>query len=84
MNEPLILALVALICVGVFLNGLRFARMTENPWVGKSIFGQPVQGGDLPIERVNLIGKVQMIFAPVFFVLFAAIISGLFGPVDFR
>lgn len=28
-----------LICVGVFLNGICFARMTKNPWAGKSLLG---------------------------------------------
>lgn len=78
----IILVIVALICAGVFLNGLRFSQMDRNPWAGKSVFGMPVQGADMPVSRVNLIGRVQMIFAPLFFLLFAAICLGLFGSVD--
>ena len=76
------LAVAAVICAGVFLNGLRFSRMDRNPWAGKSVFGTPVQGADMPVSKVNLIGRIQMIFAPLFLLLFAAICFGLLGPVD--
>ncbi len=78
----IMLAVAAVICAGVFLNGLRFSRMDRNPWVGKSVFGAPVQGADMPVSKVNLIGRLQMIFAPLFLLLFAAICFGLLGPVD--
>ena len=80
-SKPLFLAMVSLICVGAFLNGLRFARMTKNPWAGRTMFGRPMGGHDLPIERVQLMGKLQMIAAPIFFLFFIAMVSGLFGPV---
>ena len=76
------LGIAALICVGVFLNGLRFARMTRNPWEGKRLFGQPVSGSEMPIERVNLLGKLLMVAAPIFLLFFAALCLGFFGPVE--
>jgi hypothetical protein len=79
----LFLAIVGLIGLGVFLNGLRFARMTHNPWAGKTMLGQPVQGHDLPVERVRLIGKVQMVFAPLFLLLVAyLVLTGKIGPME--
>ena len=77
----LFLGLVGLIAVGVFLNGLRFVRMTQNPWAGKSLFGMPVEGHDLPVERVRLIGKLQMVGAPIFLLAMSyLVLSGKIGP----
>ena len=76
------LGLSTLISIGVFLNGVRFARMTENPWTGKSLLGQPVSGSEMPLERIKLFGKIQMILAPLFLLVIAAMCFGLFGPVD--
>ena len=82
-NPALFLALVGLICAGVFINGVRFARMTHNPWAGKSMMGVPIEGHDLPIEKVRLIGKVQMIVAPIFFLLMSILVlTGKIGPLD--
>jgi hypothetical protein len=80
-SPALFLTLVGLICAGVFLNGLRFARMTHNPWAGKTIFGQPVGGHDLPVDRVRRIGKIQMVAAPLFLALMSyLVLSGKVGP----
>ena len=80
-SPALFLALVGLICAGVFVNGVRFARMTHNPWAGKSMMGMPIQGHDLPVERVRLIGKVQMIAAPVFLLVMSfLVLTGKIGP----
>ncbi|MFL9840545.1 hypothetical protein ABS767_06175 [Sphingomonas sp. ST-64] len=76
------LALSGLMCLGVFLNGVRFARMTRNPWAGMKLFGQDVQGSDLSVERVRLLGWLQAIAAPLIFVFFAALAFGLLGPVE--
>ena len=76
------LALNALICAGVFLNGWRFSRMTQNPWGGKTLFGLPVEGHDLPIEKIRRFGIMQMVFAPLFLALVAALCFGLLGPVN--
>jgi len=78
----LFLAIAGLICLGVLLNGIRFARMTRNPWAGKKLFGFDVEGSELPIGRVRLIGLVQAVAAPLFFLFFAALCFGLLGPVD--
>ena len=81
-DARIMLAIAAVICAGVFLNGLRFSRMDRNPWAGKSILGMPVQGAEMSVSQVNLIGRMQMIFAPLFFLFFAALCFGLLGPVD--
>jgi len=77
-------ALVVLICIGVFLNGLRFARMTQNPWAGKTLFGVSIEGHDLPVERVRLIGKLQMVAAVIMLLFFALLLTETLGPVDMR
>lgn len=79
-NEA-VLGIAALISLGVCLNGWRFARMKNNPWTGKKLFGLPVEGHDLSIQQVNRIGYLQVIVAPIFFLLFAAIV--MFGGVTF-
>ena len=76
------LGIVALISFGVFLNGLRFARMTANPFAGRKVFGQDIEGAQLSRRQINWIGRIQMIFAPVFFLLTAIVMFGLFGPVE--
>ena len=76
------LAIAGLVCLGVFLNGLRFARQTSNPWAGKKLFGTDVGGSELSVAQVRRIGLVQMIGAPIFFLFFAALCFGLLGPVD--
>ncbi|CAN5462672.1 hypothetical protein BH10PSE14_BH10PSE14_42980 [soil metagenome] len=78
----LFLGISTLICIGAFLNGRRFARMTKNPWANRRILGLPVSGSELPIERVRLIGRINMIGAPVFWLIVAAMCFGLLGPVD--
>jgi hypothetical protein len=77
----LFLGIATLISIGVFLNGRRFARMTENPWAGRRIMGLPIQGSDLPAERVRFIGRINMIFAPIFWLMIAAMCFGLLGPI---
>jgi hypothetical protein len=74
------LAIWTVICVGVFLNGLRFARMKSNPWAGKRLFWMRIPAGDWPIERVRLRGVVAMIVAPLVLIFGAAACFGLFGP----
>lgn len=70
------------ICLGVFLNGLRFARAAANPWTGKQLFGQPVSGGEMPLAKVRRLGWIQMIGAVTFLVFAAALSFGLLGPVE--
>ena len=71
-----------LICIGAFLNGLRFARMSKNPWAGKSLFGFPVQGADMPLPKLQLIGRIQMIAAPLFLTFWTLMLFGFLGPVE--
>ena len=72
----------ALISIGVFLNGLRFARMDKNPWADRTFFGMQIQGSDMPIKQVRMMGQIQMIFAPLFLVIWTLGHFGVFGPVD--
>lgn len=76
------LGIAAVMSLGLFLNGLRFARMDRNPWAGRTLLGMPVQGSAMSVGQVRWIGRVQMIFAPCFLVLAAAIAFGLLGPVN--
>jgi len=75
-------AIATLICVGAFLQGLRFAKMTANPWTDKRMFGQTVEGSELPIEKVNRFGTWLMIAAPIFLLFFSALCFGVLGPVE--
>lgn len=81
-NGWLFLAIATLICIGAFFNGLRFARMTKNPWKDRRLFGMPVEGQDMPIEKIRWMGRVQMIFAPLFLILVICLVFGVLGPVD--
>jgi hypothetical protein len=76
----ILLGIATLISIGVFFNGRRFARMAENPWVGRRFMGMPLQGSNLPIERLRSLGRMQMIAAPFFWLFFAAMCFGLLGP----
>lgn len=76
------LALATVMSLGLFLNGWRFSRMTQNPWVGRRLLWQDVGGGDLPIEQVRRFGRIQMIAAPIFLLFFAALAFGMFGSVQ--
>ena len=78
----LLLGLVTLICIGVFLSGLRFSRVTANPLAGKRIGRFPVQGSQRPASDLRRLGRLFMIAAPVFWLVFAALVFGLLGPVD--
>ena len=42
----------------------------------------PMEGSELPIGRLNLIGKIQMIFAPLFLGFACALTFGFLGPVE--
>ena len=70
------------ICLGVFLNGVRFARMTSNPFAGKRIGPFPVEGSEMSVSSIRLIGRLQMIAAPTFWLIFSALAFGLLGPVE--
>jgi len=76
------LAIWLVICVGVFLNGLRFARMNRNPWAGKRLWGQPIPAGDWPVQRVRLGGLLLMVVAPLILTFGIAACFGLFGPLQ--
>ena len=66
MIPTIYLALMALICVGAFLVGLRFARMSASPFA------------DVNIKRVNRFGQLMMVAGPLMFTLQAALVlSGL-------
>ena len=64
------LGLGTLVCAGGFANGLRFARL-----------GRPLPHGDVAEIKRRMIGMLIMAAAPLFWLLFAAICFGLFGPV---
>ena len=78
----LFLAISAAICIAVFLNGVRFSRMTRNPWSGRTIAGMPISGSEMPIARIRMIGVIQMILAPLILFFMTALCFGLMGPVQ--
>lgn len=82
MDGRLFLAIVTPMCVAVFFNGLRFARMRANPFVGRTVPGFPIEGGEVSVASLRRLGRIQMISAPLFLALFAAMCFGLFGPVE--
>jgi hypothetical protein len=82
MSGWLFLAICTLICIGAFLNGLRFARMKANPFVGRKVFSMPVEGAQLSVASINRFGHVQMVMSPLFLSIVIALVFGLFGPVD--
>lgn len=81
-NGWVFLGIVTLICTGGFVNGIRFSRVTRNPWAGRKLGPFAVKGSELSADKVRLMGRVQMIAAPIFWLLFVAIIFGLFGPIN--
>ncbi len=70
------------VSVWLFVFGYVLSRMKKSPvksviWFGKSV--------DDPVEvlaKVNLIGKIQMIFAPLFLILWTLMLFGVLGPVE--
>ena len=66
----LMLALGTLVCLGLFANGMRFARL-----------GQPLPQDNPGEIKRRMIGLLFMSLAPIFWLLFAAICFGLFGPI---
>ncbi len=75
------LAMVTLICVGVFLNGLRFLRMATQPRAERRIMGLPAQSSHLSVERLRSFGRLQIAAAPFAWLFFVAMCFGLFGPI---
>lgn len=70
-----------LICLGVFLNGLRFSRMDRVPFKSVGWFGREVTDPSDMLKKMRLIGRVQMFAAPVFAILWTSMALGVFGPV---
>ena len=85
MSGALFLAIAALMCLGVFLNGLRFSRMSEEKLLdGRTQVEMPsfLARGRTPAAQARLFGRISMILAPLFLLLIAALCFGLLGPVD--
>jgi hypothetical protein len=79
----LFLGIVALISFGVFANGMRFSRMSEDRLGGVQLeMPSFLAKGRTRVEQTRLFGRISMIAAPLFLVLVAALCFGLFGPVD--
>lgn len=75
------LGMVTLVCIGVFLNGLRFLRMATQPRAERRIMGLPAQSAHLPDVRLRSIGRLQMVAAPLAWLFFVALCFGLLGPI---
>ena len=76
------LGIATLICIGNFANGVRFSRMTENPWAQKRLFGLRIEGWDMPVAKLRRMGLLFMVTAPIFWLFVVAMCFGLFGPVE--
>lgn len=76
------LGITTLICIGAFLNGVRFSRMTSDIFDKKGLFGLQVEGFEMSLENLRRFGRLQMIFAPLFLFIVALMVFGFFGPVD--
>jgi hypothetical protein len=81
-NATVMWVIGILLCAGAFLNGVRFARMTKNPWADKSFFGMPIEGADMSIQKIRLFGKIQMICALLFLIFWTLMLFGVLGPVE--
>jgi hypothetical protein len=70
------------ISVGVFLNGVRFARMDKVPFKTINWFGRTVADPSEIKAKTNFIGRMFMIVAPLFAILWTLLAFGVLGPVD--
>jgi hypothetical protein len=74
MSPLFFLGATTLICLGVFLTGLRFSRMTSSPFSG-------ADGSELVAPpQIRSIGRLFMIAAPAFWLVAAAFV--LSGALD--
>lgn len=80
MSGWIFLGITTLISVGLFLNGLRLARATENPLAKRRIGGLAVRGGDMSLAQVHRMGLLLMVAAPVSWLVVASLCFGVFGP----
>jgi|GEM_PF-884468 len=78
----LLLGIATLLCAASFANGVRLVRMAENPLPKKLLFGMPMQGSDMPVDKMRRLGLVFMVVAPLAWLFFVALCFGLFGPVQ--
>ena len=69
-TPALYLSLIALICIGAFLVGLRFRRMTTSPNAG------------LSLGKAHNLGLLMMIAAPLMFALQAVLV--LSGAIEIK
>lgn len=60
-TPALYLSLMALICIGVFLVGLRFRRMEASP------------SADISLDKVHRLGLLMMVAAPLMMAVQAAL-----------
>lgn len=73
------------ICLAAFLNGIRFARMSDEKSRGRWVHIEMpsfLAKGRSVAEQFQLLGRIMMIAAPLFFLFLAALCFGLLGPVD--
>ena len=70
-----------LICLGVFLNGLRFSRLDRVPFKSVEWFGRDITDPSDMLKKVQLIGRVQMFVAPFFAIFWTLAALGVFGHV---
>ena len=85
MSGALFLGITTLISLGAFLNGVRFARMSDERLAnGRFHIEMPafLARNRTAGDQVRLLGRLQIIFAPIFLLFSAALSFGLLGPVE--
>jgi hypothetical protein len=86
MNGWAFLGVNALLCACVFLNGLRFARMSDEEALNPRILLEmPNRWGGRERtkgEAARLFGRMSMIAAPLYLIFVAVLCFGLLGPVN--
>ncbi|MFN3725075.1 MAG: hypothetical protein ACK4SZ_02095 [Allosphingosinicella sp.] len=82
MSGEYFLLLVTVIVAAQVGMGLHLIRTKRNPWAGRRLLGMPVRGSDLSLAQIRRMGFFFLIFAPLFWLLIAAMTFGLLGPVD--
>jgi len=75
------LGIASLICAGLFLVGLRFARRTTPPHLPFK-FAEGLVDPAQKLRRSRRAGRLFMIVAPLAWIFFAAMAFGLLGPVE--
>lgn len=68
-------------CIAMFFIGFWFSRSTR-PINGMMWFGRVVDDPAEALEKKQLMGRIFMVAAPIFFVFWSLLLFGVMGPVE--